>query len=264
MELDGDRHSRRLLRRPVRRAAVTAVADSVAVADLPAPEPDTVAAQRFAGTDTEEVLLSLAKVVEQRDPHIAGHCERLAFTGVALGVAMRLQSRQLLALYLGGYLHDVGKVGMPDSILFKSGRLSEGEWAMMRTHPQRGEEICRPAKSLCHVLPLIRHHHERMDGTGYPDGLSGSEIPLLARVLQVVDIYDALTNTRSYKEAYSRPRALEILEEEAARGWRDREVTSLFLRLNRKVHSKIANYRPDAAVPSMSESLANLKAYLGR
>ena len=263
MELD-DRQSRKPVRRAVRRTAGATGVDTVAVAELPASEMEPVTAQRFAGTDTEEVLLSLAKVVEQRDPYIAGHCERLAFTGVALGVAMRLQSRDLLALYLGGYLHDVGKVGIPDSILFKSGRLSEGEWATMRTHPARGEEICRHAKSLRHVLPLIRHHHERMDGTGYPDGLSGSDIPLLARVLQVVDIYDALTNTRSYKEAYARPRALEILEEEAARGWRDREVTSLFVRLNRKVHSKIANYRCDASVPSMSESLANLKAYLSR
>jgi len=161
---------------------------------------------------TEAVLLSLAKVVEQRDNHTAGHCERLAFSGVALGVAMRLDSRHLLSLYLGGYLHDVGKVGIPDSILFKPGKLSASEWETMRTHPVRGEEICRPLKSLQPVLPLIRYHHERLDGTGYPDGLSGDQIPLLARVLQVVDIYDALTNPRPYKQAYARPKALEILE----------------------------------------------------
>jgi putative two-component system response regulator len=220
----------------------------------------------FASGDTEAVLLSLAKVVEQRDSHTAGHCERLAFTGVALGVAMRLDSRNLLSLYLGGYLHDVGKVGIPDSILFKPGKLSSREWMTMRTHPVRGEEICRPLKSLKGVLPLIRHHHERMDGTGYPDGLCGTSIPLLARVLQVADIYDALTNPRSYKQAYTRPRALEILQEEAGRGWRDAEITELFVRLHKSVHSKIADHRPspDSGSPSMSQSLASLRAYLAQ
>jgi putative two-component system response regulator len=198
----------------------------------------------FENGAAEAVLLSLAKVVEQRDNHTAGHCERLAFTGVALGVAMRLDSRHLMSLYLGGYLHDVGKVGIPDSILFKPGRLSDSEWETMRTHPARGEEICKPLKSLQPVLPLIRHHHERLDGTGYPDGLRGNQIPLLARVLQVVDIYDALTNPRPYKQAYSRPRALEILEEEAGRGWRDPEVTGLFVRMHRRMHTKISEYRP--------------------
>jgi putative two-component system response regulator len=216
---------------------------------------------------TEAVLLSLAKVVEQRDNHTAGHCERLAFTGVALGVAMRLDSRHLLSLYLGGYLHDVGKVGIPDSILFKPGQLSDAEWATMKTHPVRGEEICKPLTSLSAVLPLIRHHHERLDGTGYPDGLSGNSIPLLARVLQVADIYDALTNPRPYKQAYSRPKALEILEEEAARGWRDRDVTDLFVRLHHRVHAKISEYRPaasDTGAPSMSQSLANLRSFLAQ
>src|SRR5262249_50637043 len=120
-----------------------------------------------------------------------------------------------------------------------------------------------PLKSLSGVLPLIRHHHERLDGSGYPDGLRGSEMPLLARVLQVVDIYDALTNPRPYKNAYSRPKALEILEEEAERGWRDREVTTLFVRLNKQVHAKIAGYRPPpTSGASMSQSLANLQAFL--
>jgi putative two-component system response regulator len=213
------------------------------------------------------VLLSLAKVVEQRDNHTAGHCERLAFTGVALGVAMRLDSRHLMSLYLGGYLHDVGKVGIPDSILFKPGRLSDSEWETMRTHPARGEEICKPLKSLQPVLPLIRHHHERLDGTGYPDGLRGNQIPLLARVLQVVDIYDALTNPRPYKQAYSRPKALEILEEEAGRGWRDPEITGLFVRMHRRMHTKISEYRPsesDGSTPSMGQSLANLRSYLAQ
>src|SRR5947199_6843932 len=110
----------------------------------------------------------------------------------------------------------------------------------MRSNPVRGEAICRPLKSFEQVLPLIRSHHERMDGTGYPDRLAGDRFPLLARVIQTVDIYDALTNPRPYKQAYSRTRALEIMEEETARGWRDREITSLFVKLNQRVLAKAA------------------------
>jgi putative two-component system response regulator len=211
---------------------------------------------------TEGVLLSLAKVVEQRDSHTAGHCERLAFTAVALGVAMGLDSSDLLTLYLGGYLHDVGKVGMPDSILFKPGPLTEEEWRVMRTHPVRGETICKPLETFRPVLPLIRSHHERMDGTGYPDGLAGDRFPLLARVIQTVDIYDALTSPRSYKEAYPRIRALEILEEETARGWRDPQVTGLFVRLNKRVLAKINTYSCPPAEPTMQQSLNNLQEFL--
>ena len=128
-------------------------------------------------SETEGVLYSLARMVEQRDSHTAGHCERLAITGVALGMAMQLDSASLLSLYMGGFLHDVGKVGIPDSVLFKPGKLNEEEWEIMRAHPVRGEEICRPLVSLRGVLPIIRHHHERWDGTGYPDGLQRHRDP---------------------------------------------------------------------------------------
>lgn len=260
--------SERQTLRPRKRSAAGKAAENTDKTLTPvqtdAPVQPAAVPDCFGSGGTEEVLLSLAKIVEQRDNHTAGHCERLAFTGVALGVAMRLDSRSLLSLYLGGYLHDVGKIGIPDQILFKPGQLSDEEWQTMRTHPARGEEICRPLKSLSGVLPLIRHHHERLDGTGYPDHLRGSEVPLLARVLQVVDIYDALTNPRPYKHAYSRLKALETLEQEANLGWRDAEITSLFVRLNRSVHTKIARYRPAPANrgASMSESLANLQAFL--
>jgi len=181
--------------------------------------------------ETESVLHSLARMLEQRDSHTAGHCERLAYSAVALGAAMGLDSESLLSLYVGGYLHDVGKIGIPDSVLFKPGKLNREEWRIMRAHPARGEEICRPLISLGRALPLIRNHHERWDGTGYPDGLRGQNIPFLARVLQVVDIYDALTNPRPYKQAFTGARALEILQEESGRGWRDREITELFIHL---------------------------------
>jgi putative two-component system response regulator len=215
-------------------------------------------------SETEAVLQSIARMVEQRDSHTAGHCERLAFSAVALGVAMRLDSTSLLSLYVGGYVHDVGKVGVPDSVLLKSSKLTPEEWEIMRAHPVRGEEICRPLKSLRAVLPLIRHHHERWDGSGYPDGLRGSEIPLLARVLQVVDIYDALTHPRPYKHAYSTARALEILQDEIDRGWRDKEIACLFIRMHRNVLAKIADpFAGNAAgTVSVGESLRNLQTQL--
>jgi putative two-component system response regulator len=211
----------------------------------------------------EGVLFSLSRMVEQRDHHTAGHCERSAFAAVALGVAMQLDSPSLLLLYVGGYLHDIGKVGIPDSVLFKADKLTAQEWNIMRAHPARGEEICAPLKALRGVLPLIRHHHERWDGTGYPDRLRGTEIPLLARILQVVDIYDALTHPRPYKEAFSNARALEILQEETDRGWRDKEITSLFVRVHEQMLAKITEPRnADPSIGAISESLRNLQTQL--
>jgi putative two-component system response regulator len=187
-------------------------------------------------------LFALAQAVEQRDRHTAGHCERIAFIGVSLGIAMGLDRLSLLALYRGGYLHDVGKVGIPDSILFKPGTLTGDEWVIMRSHSARGEEICRPLKSMSSVLPIIRHHHERWDGTGYPDGLRGEQIPLLARVLQMGDIYDALTNPRPYKPAFTPAVALRTIREETDRGWRDPEIVKLFVRLHKDVLAKAPQY----------------------
>ena len=215
-------------------------------------------------SETEAVLQSIARIVEQRDSHTAGHCERLAFSAVALGVAMQLDSASLISLYVGGYVHDVGKISVPDSVLFKPGKLTAEEWAIMRAHPVRGEEICFPLKSLRGVLPLIRHHHERWDGTGYPDGLRGTEIPFLARVLQIVDIYDALTHPRPYKHAYSSAHALEILQEETDRGWRDKEIASLFIRMRRNMLAKIGDPCAEdvPAMVSIGESLRNLQTQL--
>jgi putative two-component system response regulator len=202
----------------------------------------------LAESETESILFALARAVEQRDRHTAGHCERLAFISVSLGTEMGLEASELLALYRGGYLHDVGKVGIPDSILFKAGPLTAEEWVTMRSHPARGEEICRPLKSLEPVLPIIRHHHERLDGSGYPDGLRGDQIPLLARVLQTADIYDALVSPRPYKPAYSADQALEIISNETRKGWRDPAIVKIFFKLHDGVFSTIG----------MSESLKHL------
>lgn len=193
-------------------------------------------------TETEQILFALAQAVEQRDGVTAGHCERLAFISVAMGIFMGLDRGSLLALYRGGYLHDIGKVGIPDSILFKRGKLDEEEWKVMRTHPVCGVEICRHLQTLAPVIPVVRHHHERWNGTGYPDGLRGEEIPLTARVLQIADIYDALTSPRPYKAAFSQAKALQVIHEETDRGWCDPKLAEVFFTLHKDVISKAAQY----------------------
>ena len=179
--------------------------------------------------EAETILFALAQTVEQRDVYTGQHCQRLAVASVMLGEALGLSQTDLTALYRGGYLHDIGKISIPDSILFKQGLLTEQEWEVMRSHPVRGEEICKPMKSLWPVLPIIRNHHERWDGSGYPDGLAGEDIPLLARILQVADIYDALITERCYKPALSHEQAFALMEEEVRRGWRDPELVPLFV-----------------------------------
>jgi putative two-component system response regulator len=208
---------------------------------------------------TESILFALAQTVEHRDQTTGGHCERLGLLSLALGLELQLPEEDLEALHRGGYLHDIGKVAIPDSILFKPGPLDEQEWQTMRTHPVRGEEICRPLRSLERVLPIIRHHHERWNGSGYPDGLTGTQIPLLARVLQLADIYDALTNARPYKLAMPREQALEIMHFETAKGWRDPELMEAFARLHRGSVST-ETWRE---ARGMQDSLRNLQAHLG-
>ena len=179
----------------------------------------------------EAVLYSLALGVEAKDPALEGHCARLAHYGTALGRALGLDAGALEALRRGGVLHDVGKIGVPDAILFKPGPLTPDEWKVMREHPVIGERICQPLKSLQAVLPIIRHHHERWNGSGYPDGLAGQAIPLTARILQVADVFDALTTARPYREPLAPARAFELLRTEAAQGFWDGELVETFAQL---------------------------------
>jgi putative two-component system response regulator len=217
-----------------------------------------------AGLDeTEETVFALAQAVEQRDANTGNHCERLSFISVALGIALGLDHASLLALHRGGYLHDVGKVGIPDAILFKPDKLTEEEWVTMRSHPARGEDICRHLRALGPVLPIIRHHHERWDGSGYPDGLRGDQIPLLARILQIADIYDALTSARPYKAAFTQMEAIEIMRSETGRGWRDPRVFHLFTRLHRDVISNMGTMdSTERSLISMRQSLVSLQRSL--
>jgi putative two-component system response regulator len=179
--------------------------------------------------EAETILFALAQAVEQRDMATGSHCQRLASMSVLVGKKLGLPPEELTALFRGGFLHDIGKISVPDAILFKTGALTEQEWAIMRKHPLKGEEICRPMKSLWPVLPIIRNHHERWDGSGYPDRLAKEQIPLLARILQIVDIYDALVTARPYKIAFSHQEALEIIQDEVRQGWRDPEVVRAFI-----------------------------------
>ena len=166
----------------------------------------------------EDVLCTLGLSVEARDPYTEGHCERLARFAQELGRHLGLDEESLVALRRGGYLHDLGKITVPDEILKKGADLSPAEWEIMKQHPITGELICRPLKSLRAVLPIIRNHHEHWNGTGYPDGLRGEEIPLLARILTVVDVYDALTTERPYKRALLHDEAARVMRREAEAG----------------------------------------------
>ncbi len=188
----------------------------------------TAGADRIAGkqfTDelesAETVLCSLALSIEAKDPYTEGHCARLSKYSVALAERLALPAELQVALRRAGVVHDIGKVAVPEHILLKGGPLSPKEWIVMKEHPVIGERICAPLKSFRLVLPIIRHHHEKLDGSGYPDGLKGNAIPLTARVLQTVDIYDALATERPYRKALSPKEAFELMREEVERGWWD-------------------------------------------
>ena len=181
----------------------------------------------------ESVLFSLARSIEGKDPYTHGHCERLSDYSVRLGEHLGLSEDQLVALRRAGIVHDVGKIAVPDAILLKPGRLTPDEWIIIREHSVVGERICAPLKSFRFVLPIIRHHHEKLDGSGYPDGLRVDAIPVTARVLQIVDVYDALTTDRPYKKAFSVTDALQTMKEEVAKGWWDPHIFDQFERLVR-------------------------------
>lgn len=191
----------------------------------------------------EAVVFALARSIEEKDAYTEGHCERLSSMSSLLGEQMKLAAEQVAALRRGGIVHDIGKVGIPDSILLKPGRLNLMEWRIMQQHPVIGERICAPLKSFKLVLPIIRHHHERYDGSGYPDGLAGEAIPLSARILQVVDIYDALVTRRPYKPPYTPEEAMQVLDSETQRGWWDARIVEEFRRL-------IASTRPPIELPA--------------
>ncbi len=181
----------------------------------------------------ESVLFALARMVEAKDENTGNHCARLAHHALVFGQHLGLSHDELTALRRGGVLHDIGKLGIPDSILLKPGQLAPDEWMLMQSHTVIGAQLCSSLKSMRLTVPIIRSHHERWDGSGYPDRLKGTEIPLLARVFQLIDIYDALTYARPYKPALKLDEVIRILERECQQGWRDPELCGEFLSLLR-------------------------------
>ncbi|MDP2169366.1 MAG: response regulator [Rhodocyclaceae bacterium] len=179
--------------------------------------------------EAESVLFALARMVEAKDENTGDHCDRLAHVSVVFGRALGLPHDDLEALRKGGVLHDIGKLGIPDSILGKKGPLTVDEWVIMKKHAEIGAALCSPLKTMRKTVDIVLHHHEKWDGSGYPHGLAGQDIPLLARVFQIVDIYDALASERPYKPAWSRDRIIATLQEEADKDLRDRELIAAFL-----------------------------------
>ncbi|MBI5330613.1 MAG: response regulator [Betaproteobacteria bacterium] len=179
--------------------------------------------------DTESVLFALARVVEAKDGTTGDHCDRLSHLSVVLGEALGLPFDDLEALRRGGILHDIGKVAIPDTVLLKKGKLDDAEWAVIRQHPTTGAYLCSALRTMRRTVDIIRYHHEKWNGGGYPSGLAGPDIPVLARVFQVVDVYDALSSERPYKPALPKDEVARILREETARGFWDPEIMSVFL-----------------------------------
>jgi putative two-component system response regulator len=177
----------------------------------------------------EAVITTLALTIEARDPYTLGHCDRLSRYAVAVGDALGLDPEMKRALRLGGYLHDLGKIAVPDGILLKPGPLDPVEQERIRAHPGAGSDLVLGLRSMELVRPIMRHHHEKWDGSGYPDGLKGEAIPLGARIISVVDVFDALHTDRPYKSALSRSDTVSLLIRETDAGYWDPRVVDTFL-----------------------------------
>ena len=176
----------------------------------------------------EHVIVALARAIDARDPYTAKHSERVSTYAGRLGAATGLTGLDLEAVRRGGLFHDIGKIAIRDAVLLKPARLTPEEFAEIRRHPVVGRELLSGMKTLAFALDVVYGHHERLDGSGYPDGVAGESIPLTARVTTIADIYDALTTARVYRAALTRAEALTIMGEEARRGWWDPRLLDVF------------------------------------
>ena len=176
--------------------------------------------------NANNIIRSLAKAVEVKDKYTEGHAERVSLYAAQIGMKLKLSEQQIKDLAMAGLLHDIGKIGIVDTILNKTGRLTEEEFNTIKQHPVIGEEICSPIKSFERVKKIIRHHHEKLNGKGYPDGIDGSNICIEIRIMTVADIYDALTSDRSYRDAMGREMAIAILEQAVSNGEVDQNIVS--------------------------------------
>ncbi len=181
----------------------------------------------------ESLFLTLGRIIEARDPCTEGHCERLAEYATTLGKHLNLDQADLDALYRGAFLHDVGKIAIPDRVLLKKGRLTRKEYELMKRHSAIGDDLCRTVQSFEAVRPIVRHHHERVDGRGYPDELAGDRIPLLAQIVSIVDVFDALTTDRPYRKALPTATAYRMMRDDARGGWCQEDLVAVFIDLHR-------------------------------
>jgi putative two-component system response regulator len=179
----------------------------------------------------ESVIMSLALTVEARDSYTNGHCHRLATYATALGAELSMSPEDMSALRRGAYLHDVGKIGIPDAVLLKPATLTDAEFSVMQRHAIIGDALCGDMRSLAPVRAIVRHHHERLDGSGYPDGLTGDETPIVAQIVGIVDAYDAMTTDRPYRGARSARVACAELSADASRGKFDLTLVKTFVHL---------------------------------
>ncbi|MBI2061693.1 MAG: HD domain-containing protein [Nitrospirae bacterium] len=178
--------------------------------------------------ESESLVVTLARTVDARDPYTAGHSFRVSYYAGLLAEAIGMDETDLIAVRRGGFFHDLGKIAVPDRVLLKTDRLTPEEFDTIKTHPRVGRDLIRHLKSLAFTLDVVYHHHERYDGSGYPAGISGEAIPLVARVTTIADIYDALTSDRPYRRALSHDEALEELDLEASIGWLDGRLVEEF------------------------------------
>ena len=194
----------------------------------------------------EGVITTLALTIEARDTYTSGHCDRLSRYAAGVGEALGVDAATLRALRLGGYLHDLGKISVPDGILLKPGPLDATERLRIRAHPGAGADLVLGLRSLDGVRPIMRHHHEKWNGSGYPDGLAGEGIPLGARIIGVVDVYDALRTRRPYKPPLSHEESVSVLLGETEAGFWDPRIVTTFLDVFRDLdHEPAHRPRPE-------------------
>lgn len=192
------------------------------------------------------IIMMLAVMVESRDGCTAGHCHRMANYATALGRSLGLGDEDLQTLRRGGFLHDIGMLAIPDTVLRNPGPLEPEEYELIKSHPVIGDDLCAHLRSLQPVRAIVRHHHERLDGSGYPDGLRGDEIPMVAQIIGLVDVYDAITTQRAYQHIQPTADAVELLRDQVRRGWRRDDITECFVAMIQR--GTLGTFRTDQAV----------------
>src|SRR5688572_17659643 len=196
--------------------------------------------------EAQAVIIALAATIDARDPYTAGHSERVSYYAELLGRAIGVSAEDQRLLHFGGLFHDIGKIAIRDSVLLKPGKLTPEEFKEIQRHPVAGRDLLKDMRTLDAAIPIVYHHHERYDGSGYPEGLKGESIPLLARVASIADVYDALTTKRPYRDAMTRAEALELMAAERNKGWHDPGLFDLFL--------GVIESRPEGFLPGGEEA----------